>query len=374
MVLGLLPEIRGGLGELAKTGQHSRFLSGYLRPYAHSFDEVRYFSYLGEALGQYTDDPALLARVRLFPGGRWHPWLYTGALALRYRRALRGCAVLRVFHVTGAVPAVMAKRLWGIPFVTTYGYRYAEFGSRSRAAARLRAWVEALGLTEADAVIVTTPELAAHVATRVPGGKIHVIPNGVDTSLFHPAARRANGPKNVLFVGRLAAQKNLERLMVAAGKLVGRFDLRLTLVGDGPLRGRLESLARSAAIPIEFVPVVDHQKLPGLYGRADVFVLPSLFEGHPKVLLEAMACGVPCLASNIEGIRSLVTDGETGLLFDSRDPDALAAGLERLFTEPEYARRLGDEARARMVARFDLGSLVAREIELLRRVAAGRSA
>lgn len=374
MVLGLLPEIRGGISGLAKTGQHSRFLTGYLKPYARSFDEVRYFSYLRESLRPYTDDPELLARVHVLPGGRWHPWVYTTLLALRYRRHLRECSVLRVFHVTGALPAVMAKRLYGIPFVTTYGYRYSEFGSRSWSAARLRGCVETLGLAEADAVIVTTPELATHVAARVPWHKIQLIPNGVDTRLFQPTSRTPNAARNVLFVGRLVAQKNLERLIAAAGKLVSRFELRLTLVGDGPLRGRLETEARSAAVPVDFVPFVDHQRLPDLFGRADVFVLPSLLEGHPKVLLEAMACGLPCLASDVDGIRSVVTEGETGLLFDPYDADALAAHLERVFTEPELARRLGAGARTRVVARFDLGTLVAREIDVLRRVAAGRSA
>lgn len=370
MVLGLLPEIRGGLGALARTGQHSRFVAGYLTPYARRFDEVRYFSYLQESLGEYTDDGDLLARVRLFPGGRWHPWLHTVALALRYRRQLQGCAVVRVFHVTGALPAVMARRLYGVPFVTTYGYRYAEFGSRTWMAGRLRAGVEALGLAEAAAVIVTTPELAAHVTARVPAHRIHVIPNGVDTARFHPRPRERNGARNVLFVGRLAPQKNVECLIAAAGNLVGRFDLRLTVVGDGPLRGRLEALARRVAVPVDFRPVVDHEELPGVFGRADAFVLPSLFEGHPKVLLEAMACGLPCLASDVEGIRSLVTDG-TGLLFDPRDPDALAAGLERIFADADYGRTLGNGARTRIIESFDLGSLMDREIALLHRVAAG---
>ena len=103
MVLGLLPEIRGGLGELARTGQHSRFVEGYLRPYARAFAEVRYFSYLGESFERYTDDAELRARVRIFPGGRRHPWLHTLAMPIRYRRELRECeealAALRELQV-----------------------------------------------------------------------------------------------------------------------------------------------------------------------------------------------------------------------------------------------------------------------------------
>ena len=69
-VLGLLPEIRGGLGTLARAGQHSRFIDGYLKPYARAFDEIRYFSYLAESLADYTDDTELRASVRLLAGAR----------------------------------------------------------------------------------------------------------------------------------------------------------------------------------------------------------------------------------------------------------------------------------------------------------------
>ena len=189
MILGLLPSIRGGLGELAKTGQHTRLIDGYLTPYARAFEEVVYFSYLAESLATYTADPALTARVRLLPGGRWHPWAYGFVLPFRYAREIRRCSILRVFQITGALPAVIAKRRFGVPFVTTYGFWYGRL-ARSRTTRALRRMVEALGLGAADAVIVTTPELGAHVAGRVGAAKVHLIPNGVDTAHFAPGPRR----------------------------------------------------------------------------------------------------------------------------------------------------------------------------------------
>lgn len=368
MVLGLLPAIRGGLGELAKTGQHSRLIDGYLRPYACAFEEVRYFSYLSESLRDYTTDPELLARVRLFPGGGWHPWLYAFLLPLRYRRELRECAVLRVFQVTGVIPALIAKRFFGIPFVTTYGFWYSRL-ARSGATGLLRRGVEAAGLRAADAVIVTTEELAAYVGRKVGDAKVHLVPNGVDTGLFRPVTRAPGAVRRVLYVGRLSEEKNLPTLIEAAAKLVGRFSLGLTFIGDGPLRGRLEARARALGVPARFLPFVDHRQLPGCFAEADAFVLPSLTEGHPKVLLEAMSCGIPCVASNVGGNRAIVVDGQTGLLFDPDAADTLADRLERVFTQEEFARQLGARARARIVEHYDLGTLVGREIELLRRLA-----
>ena len=83
LVLGLLPAIRGGLGELAKTGQDSRLVDGYLRPYAAAFGQVWYFSYLDEGLEAFTADRDLLARVRVLRGAKLHPWLYAFLMPLR---------------------------------------------------------------------------------------------------------------------------------------------------------------------------------------------------------------------------------------------------------------------------------------------------
>jgi glycosyltransferase involved in cell wall biosynthesis len=211
---------------------------------------------------------------------------------------------------------------------------------------------------------VPTEELRAVVARRISPERIHLVPNGVDTEQFRPAPIRTIGRvRTVLYVGRLSAEKNLEILVDAAAKLQGRFDLRLVMIGQGPLREALEQRARRRGVAAELVPVVDHQALPARFAAASVFVLPSHTEGHPKVLLEAMACGLPCVASNVGGSRSIVTDGESGLLFEPDDPDALAERLERVLGQD-----LGERARAVVTERYALGALVAREIELLRRI------
>jgi glycosyltransferase involved in cell wall biosynthesis len=190
----------------------------------------------------------------------------------------------------------------------------------------------------------------------------------VDTGLFRPVSHPPGPVKKILYVGRLSEEKNLGALIEATGKLAGRFDVRLIIVGDGPQRGQLEASAQRLGVMAEFLPLVDHRELPAFFARADAFVLPSFTEGHPKVLLEAMSCGIPCVASNVGGNRAILTDGETGLLFDPRDASALAGALERVLSQVEFARRLGERARARIVEHYDLGRLVEREIELLGRV------
>src|SRR5262249_30204677 len=154
-------------------------------------------------------------------------------------------------------------------------------------------------------------------------------PNGVDTTLFTPMARPTLARRSVLYVGRLSREKNLSALVEGAAKLAGRFDVALRFIGDGPMRTQLADQAESLGVAAEFTPVVKHRQLPAIIGRADAFALPSLTEGHPKALLEAMSCGVPCVASDVGGNRAILVDGVTGLLFDHEDHGALAEALAR---------------------------------------------
>ena len=365
MILGLLPELGGGLGALARAGQHMRFLEGYLRPYVRAFDEVRYFSYAPEELGDFTGDPELTARVSVIPGSAWRGWLSTVLLGIRNRQALRECSVIRVFQLTGAIPALMARRRYGVPFVTTYGFRYDAFAPTAA-----RAWLhrrfERLALREADAVIVTKPELAAYVGERARSPRaVHLVPNAVDTTRFCPMPQSPASVPTVLYVGRLAPQKNLSALIAAAVKLRGRCEFTLRFVGDGPLRGALTSEAARDDVKLEILPVVEHGRLPAIYAAADVFVLPSLIEGHPKVLIEAMSCGLPCVASNVEGSRTVLEDGRTGLLVTPGDTGSLADAIDGLLRDRTLARRIGAAARQEVVERYDLSATLTREVELL---------
>lgn len=368
MRVGLLPALGGGLRALAQTGQQSRLLDGYLRPYLGAFDGLDYFSYLPESLAEFTDDPMLRERVRIWaPPRPMARGRRAAQIPFAHAAPMRDCAALRVFQITGVIPALIARRRFGIPYVTTYGFWYAQL-SRPGAKRMLKGLVERLGLKYAAAVIATTPDLATR-ASRL-ARRVEVIPNGVDTARFRPATKPPhNNPKRILYVGRLSMEKNL-RTVVTATSYLGD-GATITMVGSGILKHELEAQAQELHVPVEFPGVVDQRRLPDVYATADVFVLASFTEGHPKVLLEAMACGVPCVASNCAGNRSLVTHERTGLLFDPRQPRELKDCLERVLKDPALGRRLAETARAEVVARYDLRGLVEREIALVRQVATG---
>jgi len=205
---------------------------------------------------------------------------------------------------------------------------------------------------------------------------VELIPNGVDTRRFRPAEvpldRGVGAPRRVLYVGRLSAEKNLSALVRAAGMLRARTPVRLVMIGAGPLAASLRAEAGAAGVSLELPGVIDQTALPSVYAAADAFVLASFTEGHPKALLEAMSVGRPCIVSDCDGNRSLVREGETGLLFDPHRPDALAAALARVLGDAPLAAALGKAARELIVERYDLAALVQREVTLLRSVARAR--
>ncbi len=367
MNLAIFPNRGGSLSDLARSGQLHRFTAHYLPMYARHFEQVLYFSYAEEEWD-------LPRRCKLRPGPRGlHSLLYSPWLPLRYRDDLARCHVARVMQMTGVIPAALAKVRLKLPFVATYGYRYAEFirPTRRWTSYFLATAVERLGLRMADGVIVTTPELARHVARWTLPERIHLIPNGVDTVAFCPPPHPpSNDPPVAIFVGRLEPQKNLLALLEAVA-IVG--DLQLVLVGGGNQREALAHQAEKLGVDVELEGIVPYEALPTYLQMADLFVLPSHIEGHPKALLEAMSVGLPCVGTDVPGIRDVLQDGETGILCPGTDPASLVSGLRRLLADRAAGREMGHRARALIEAKYDLGNLLQQEVELLQKLAAGRS-
>jgi glycosyltransferase involved in cell wall biosynthesis len=363
MILGILPEQGGSIAGLARTGQDVRFVRSYLGAYAQAFEKVYYFSYADE-------HPSVPANCAVVANPGYHRWAYAFLLPVVQRRYFLECDVLRVMQAYGGIPALVAKLLYRRPYVATYGYPYFEQVSStdSRIRARLFLWRANLAACFADKVIVTTDEMASYVTRWVPQAQTLLVPNGVDTTLFCPADARTERLRRVIvYVGRLSPEKNL-RLLIDALSLIDDIETQLVLVGDGDLRGELEAHARLRGVRTEFRGVLPHHELPGVLRDADVFVLPSSGEGHPKALLEAMSCGLPCVGTDVPGIRQVLRHLENGLLCEVTMAD-LASTIGMILSDPELGARLGRQARATVMKDLDLRVLLAREIDAMRSLA-----
>jgi len=166
--------------------------------------------------------------------------------------------------------------------------------------------------------------------------RVSVIPNGVDTRLFHPADRQAvraelglGQHEQVLFsAGALVRQKGFDALIEGLAR-VRDGDLRLYIAGSGPRRARLEHLAGRLGLAerVRFLGSLAPGEMARWYQAADLFVFGSWREGCPNVVLEALACGTPVVATRVGGTPELVREGRDGLLFEPRSPDAFAQAL-----------------------------------------------
>jgi glycosyltransferase involved in cell wall biosynthesis len=176
----------------------------------------------------------------------------------------------------------------------------------------------------------------------------------------------------VLVCARLDEQKGHDVLLEAAARLP---EVMFILAGDGPERGRLEAQAAALGLTDRVRFLGQRDDVPALLGACDVFALPSLYEGSSLAVLEAMSAGCAVVTSDIPGTNELVIDGQTGLLTPPGDPGALADALRRTLSDPDRRRRLGDSARARVLAEFTADAM-ARSVtsvysELLREAGGG---
>ena len=225
-------------------------------------------------------------------------------------------------------------------------------------------------LNAADRVICYTPVERDLLVSKFgvhPGG-IAVIPNGVNTDIFRPdASRRDDGCRRLLWVGRYVKGKGIDFLIHAAAALVREVpDLQLTLVGEGPEEAEIRQLATELRLDghIEYLPFMTYDQMPAQYQRAEMLVLPSLHEGVPRTMLEAMACGRPVVISDFEHLRELVSGG--GLMFPKGDVTALADAIRNLLEHPDEADELGRRARETIIRQNSWRNTVESTLDLYR--------
>lgn len=222
----------------------------------------------------------------------------------------------------------------------------------ARSAARVREAVE-----EIDQVCAVSASIGgAAAALGTPRRPVRTVPNGADTRVFRPreaseARARLGVPDEgpvVSFVGKLVPRKGVDTLVEAMGILGRRPGGAPLLVaaGIGEMREGLERRAAELGVGdrIRFVGKVAHDEVGWWMAAGDVFVLPSLSEGLPTVVCEAMNCGRPVVATAVDGTPEIVRDGETGILVPPSDAGALAAALARILDDPSLAGRMGEAA------------------------------
>jgi glycosyltransferase involved in cell wall biosynthesis len=295
-----------------------------------------------------------------------------GAVAAA-RLAARFDLVHAFWPLPHGVFGLAARLVRRVPYVCTF------FGSELAVSPRLAPLVRWV-TRPASAVISISSHTARRLERFVPGAASTIIPLGPAIPLPDaPAPWPSGGAGELLFIGRLVERKGVRTLLDALARSAPA--ARLTVVGDGPERPSLETQARALGLGdrVVFRGFVSAAEKARCLRAAHALVLPAVTdargdtEGLGVVLLEAMACGRPVIASRIGGITDIVHDGEHGWLVEPGDPGALAAAIGALFAAPEDARRRGLAGFGRVRDAFTTASVAARLADVYRACAPGRA-
>lgn len=265
-------------------------------------------------------------------------------------------------HAPAEVAQAAARRL-GVPFGFSTHARDARKVASDQLGARVRA---------AACVIACNSDVATEIARY--SRTVHLLPHGVDLERFQPRPFPRKGPLQLLAVGRLVEKKGFDALIAAVAQLNCKYHLHI--IGEGPQRERLEKLITAAGLQrsVTLCGLKTHAELPEAYATADAVIVPSIIDstgdrdGLPNVVLEAMASARPVIASRVSAIVHAVTDEVTGLLVPPAHPAALAAAIERLEHNPAFKAELGQRARARVEADFEIGRCGEQFCNLLEKV------
>ena len=312
------------------------------------------------------------------PGGTevycLHSWPNEVRLPERLARLIRKVRPT-VIHARnwGAWPEVSIARLVALPVVplilSFHGLGRAGYEPRRR---RWASWLLARAATH---LMTVSNESRRMLAERWgwPADRTEVIPNGVDTERFRPAEHpRQVGRLVVGTVGNLRAVKNHAMLVRAAAAVAADgADLEVCIAGEGDQRGLLTQLAEGMGFD-ERLKLPGHvADVPGFLRDLDVFVLSSDSEQHPNALNEAMACGLPCIATRVGSVPELLDEGRCGMIVMPGDELALAVGLRDLAADAARRARLGAAARQRACSEYSLSRMVEAYGRMYRRLSNG---
>ena len=334
-------------------GQAELMISQNIKAFAKNFSTVYVFTYKQESVTLPSNC------ILITPPLPLHRYIYALLLPVIHCRIIHRCNLLRCFQLSGTIPALMAKLIYGSKFVFNYGYDYAAF-------ARIEGKpIQALLFSQLSLIAV---KFAAGVIVKNKSLKIkgHYLPNGVDTHLFKlKQSYRMSVPPTLLYVGRLEPQKNLLNLVSSLSDVAQ--PIKLILVGQGSQQRQLRQTAKRLGVNLVIRSALNHRDLPQVYRSADIFVLPSLAEGSPKVLLEAMVSGLPCIASDIAVHKEIINSGKTGLLVKPK-PVNLSQAINSLLSSSHERAKFGRAARRHIQASFDITPIIEQEITILKSV------
>ena len=293
--------------------------------------------------------------------------IYSFLLPVIYKKVLMDSTIFKTNQMDGSWSAVIAKLLYKKPLSLRTGFTRSMFELKEKGRRNLGYYlfkaIEKIAYKKADVAYVSSRHDRTYLKEQNISDtkQISVVHNYIDTELFSPS-KVERKTDSLLFVGRLNQQKNLNNLLNA----VSRTDFSLDIYGDGELKDEIREIAYKKGVKLIFHGKVDNQLLPGIYNSYQFYILPSFYEGMPKTLLEAMACGCFCIGTPVSGISELITHGETGYLAEGTTSDCIYNALKDIAGQD--IQGITSRARLFLENRFSIEAVCKQEYSLLKGV------
>lgn len=340
----------------------------------HIYEEIYWFTYGRNDAVLYDNllkENKLNSEIKVIPmpsifKGRIGYNIYSILMPFIQKKYFKKIDIIKSNQMDGAWTGLIARKFYRVPFYFRTGYTNTLFYERMNGK---RDWnfkkfarLEKLLYTKCDVATVTSEHDKDYICSSygIAKEKITVLHNYVETSKFYDMELK-NRKERIIFVGRLSKQKNLFHTIEAV-KNVG---MGIDIYGKGDLLSELEEFANGIGADVIFKGTVANDKLPEILNSYKYYILASDYEGMPKTLLEAMACGNLCIGTNVEGIREVITDGENGFLAKGTTVSEIQNAIERAITDKDL--KIKTENGKRLIcSKYSLQSVIEMECRLCR--------
>jgi len=279
--------------------------------------------------------------------------IYQFASLVIHHQQLKRIKLSKTNQFAASTYGLILKMFYGVPLVIRMGYYHTHIKSTSWFSKLL----EKLCFKSCDKILVTSVDASNYIKAHyhIHTDKIKCICNAIDMNLFKPSFVRKEF--DVLVVGRLAEVKNISLLT----QFLETTELTVKIIGDGGLDKEIARIVNTKP-NVSWSRRIDNKLLPTYYNKAKVYILISKYEGNPKSLLEAMACGLPCIGTDVNGIRECIEHGWNGLLINS-DVKSLENAINVLLLDTKLADQLSQNAFNWIREECDMNTNIIREVE-----------
>lgn len=346
-----------------KTGSLQRETS-YYKELATRLHQIYFVTYGGKS--ELDLAPAINNFSLLYNESNISPNLYSLIAPYIHRKELSQAKIYKTNQLDGAWTAIIAGWMFHKPVIVRAGYIWSDV-FRQEISKGLKAYIveklEKWCLRQARCIFVTTQEIKDRycIKYRLSNRKITVIPNFIDTAIFHPDPQIKPIKGRICFVGRLAPIKNLDLLIQAIAQIPSA---SLIIIGRGKQLDELKSLSERLHANVEFLGQVENRELPMEIQKSEIFVLPSTLEGHPKALIEAMACGCAVIGTDVPGIHNLIRHKENGLLCPP-SVDGVRDAIVQVLEDDNLRENIGKNAALFAASAFSLEKIADLETQAI---------